>query len=339
MKYSLKIKNALFRAGFFTLCQKLRHPRTVAILRYHAIVDPADNYYASPSICISPEQFEAQVAYLSARHNVISLDTVVECLQNDRPFPENAVAFTFDDGYRDNYVASQILKKYSATGTFYITAGCIETPEVLWLFEINYLVKRTANIELNFKTRHGEQCYRLDSHAKRADAVRKLVQFIKSNDRDVREDIRAQLREQTGDVSQFEERAARVMLTWEQIREMQDKGMTIGAHTMTHLNLPNARPDDAAQEIENCKRLLQEKTGRAIHHFSYPNGGPYAHHNADIKNLVRRVGYKSATTSNNGRVALRDDLFELRRIRVTAHLSEILYQINCEDGLKHWLRV
>ena len=52
--------------------------------------------------------------------------------------------------------------------------------------------------------------------------------------------------------------------------------MTIGGHTMTHLNLPNALADDAMNEIENCKALLQEKTGSSVQHFSYPNGGPYA---------------------------------------------------------------
>jgi len=333
MKHSLKIKNTLFRSGFFALCQRIQSRRSVAILRYHAIVEPDNNYYASQAICITPEQFEAQVSYLSANYHVISLDTVADCRQNNKPFPEKAIAFTFDDGYKDNYLAYQILKKYNATGTFYITAGCIESRETLWLFETIYLVKTTSKNKLKFQTTNGEFTYLLNSEAERELAVRKIVQFIKSNNRDVRENTRAQLREQTADVPDFEAKASKVMLTWQQIREMNDNGMTIGGHTMTHLNLPNALADDAMNEIENCKALLQEKTGSSVHHFSYPNGGPYAYYNPDIKNMVKKAGYKSATTSNNGPVALQDDLFELSRIRVTENLAEILYQIHCEDAL------
>ena len=338
MKYSLQIKNTLFRTGFFALCQKVFSRRSVAILRYHAIVEPDNNYYASPSICITPDQFEAQVAYLSANYHVIALDTVVDCLEHNKPFPEKAIAFTFDDGYRDNYLAYQILKKYNAAGTFYVTAGCIESQEIFWLFEIIYLVNVTLKTKLTFKTTGEELTYLLNSREEREFAARKIVQFIKSNDREVRENIRAQLREQTADVADFEEKASKVMLTWQQIREMQENGMTIGGHTMTHLNLPNASADDAKNEIEHCKALLQEKTGGKIQHFSYPNGGPYAYYNTAIKNMVKKAGYKSATTSNNAQVALQDDVFELNRIRVTKNLAEILYQINCENVLNHFLK-
>ncbi|MCZ6593920.1 MAG: polysaccharide deacetylase family protein, partial [Bacteroidetes bacterium] len=210
-------------------------------------------------------------------------------MQNNKPFPEKAVVFTFDDGYRDNYLAYQILKKYNATGTFYITAGCIESQEIFWLFETIYLVKATSSTRLTFQATGEEFTYLLNSEAERELASRKIVQFIKSNNRDVRESIRAQLREQTADVPDFEAKASKVMLTWQQIREMNDNGMTIGGHTMTHLNLPIALADDAMNEIENCKALLQEKTGSSVHHFSYPNGGPYAYYNPDIKNMVKKA--------------------------------------------------
>jgi peptidoglycan/xylan/chitin deacetylase (PgdA/CDA1 family) len=39
------------------------------------------------------------------------------------------------------------------------------------------------------------------------------------------------------------------MLTWDELREMHRLGMTIGAHTVTHPNLPSAGLEDAREEI------------------------------------------------------------------------------------------
>jgi peptidoglycan/xylan/chitin deacetylase (PgdA/CDA1 family) len=73
------------------------------------------------------------------------------------------------------------------------------------------------------------------------------------------------------DVNNFQAMSKKVMLTWEQVREMKNNGMTIGGHTMTHINLPNAKAEDARQEIIDCKELIENKIGSKVNHFSYPN--------------------------------------------------------------------
>ena len=97
---------------------------------------------------------------------------------------------------------------------------------------------------------------------------------------------------------------------------------------MTHLNLPNADYPDAVREINECKEILEEKIGVPVRHFSYPNGGNYAYYNESIKKMVKKAGYITSTTSNNGIAGLQSNLYELKRIRITNNLPEIIYQVD-----------
>ncbi len=350
MKNSKVIKNIALKFGAMKLCRQIFKNNTVAILRYHSIVSPEDNYYASPSICISLDKFEKQIRYISRNFQVISLDTVADCIQNNEDFPEKAVVITFDDGYKDNYNAYRVLKKYNITGTFYIAAGCIDNTSTLWLFEVIYLVSKTnqklitiklnntnnTNNTKNTKNQNsgnrGQNTLRfpLENSKDRSLAIRRITEVIKSHDLIIREDIRSQLRAQTSDVIDLKEKSEKVMLSWNQVREMVQNGMSIGGHTMTHLNLPNAKEDDALREITECKALIQEKTGMPAHHFSYPNGGNYDYYNDSIIKMVKKSGYRTAATSNNGVAVFPCNPFELKRLRVTSNLAEILYQVDIE---------
>jgi peptidoglycan/xylan/chitin deacetylase (PgdA/CDA1 family) len=117
------------------------------------------------------------------------------------------------------------------------------------------------------------------------------------------------------------------MLTWEQVRQMLQNGMIVGGHTMTHLNLPNADPPDARQEISCCREALEKKLGIPIRHFSVPNSGPYPYYNDQIKQMVAASGYLSAVTSAHGFAGPESDLLELRRIRTAPELYETIATI------------
>ncbi len=330
MKYSGTIKDILFYSGLLKLSANFRNGKIVSILRYHSVVEPENNYYVSPDIAIHPELFETHVKYFSKNFNVISLDTVAQCIEQGTPFPDRAVVFTFDDGYRDNFTAYQIMKKYNVTGTFYIASSCIENHEILWLFEIIYLVSQTNIDSISINVNNNIISCPLISKSARNIAIRKITKLIKSNTLDTREFIRSQLREQITDVKDLDEKASKVMLTWKQVKQMSDDNMTIGGHTTTHLNLPNADPEDARQEINQCKKDITTHTGKETQHFSYPNGGNYDYYNADIMEMVKNAGFTTATTSNNGTADLKSNPYELYRIRVTPHLSEVVYQICAE---------
>lgn len=81
------------------------------------------------------------------------------------------------------------------------------------------------------------------------------------------------------------------MLTWAQVKEMQDSGVIeMGSHTMSHRNLPAIPADDARWEISESKRRLEETLGREMVGFAYPYGaGAYV---PEVRRLAREAGYR-----------------------------------------------
>lgn len=325
-KITSMLKRMLFYLGFFHLLRVFFPHRRVAILRYHAVIAPEKNFYTSLGISVSEEEFERHVRYFAKRYRILSLDEVIDAFVARRPLPRNAVVFTFDDGYADNFIAARILKKYGGSGTFYLTTNCIDRNEPLWLVEVNYLIQRAPKKSLRIEALGQTHDLPLTTVAEKQAAARTVIKIIKSNNRGVREAVRQQLREQLAE-SSARAIMGDIMLTWEQVRQMLADGMVIGAHTLSHLNLPNAEPEDALHEIAGSRKVLEERLGIPIRHFSVPNSGPYAYYNAAVKEMVRKSGYVSSVVSAPGFAEAASDLLELRRVRTVPELHEVIATI------------
>ena len=318
-------KTALLRMGGYAALRRVRPSRDVAILRYHAICGPEGYEYADPQICITPENFERHVAYLTSAYQVLRLDEIVRRLSERRPVPPNTVAITFDDGYADNLSAARVLHRYGATATFYITAGCLAGGEPFWPVEIRHLVRAISRKRARLSAGPVTVDLDLSSDDSRAAAVKQLTKTFKSHSIPVREELRRRLRELAGAVE-----IPRVMLTWEEVREMHTLGMTIGSHTMTHPNLPSAGVDAASRELRGSKLRLEQEIGSPVTMFSYPNGGAERYLTPQIQKAVRDAGYAAATTSRNAFARAGSDLYGLERIEVEERVEDLAFALEVE---------
>jgi peptidoglycan/xylan/chitin deacetylase (PgdA/CDA1 family) len=323
---SLLLKKIFFRSGLYSIIRNIYPNRNAAILRYHAIVEEEKNFYTAPGIALSPFQFEKHVNYFSQNYSVVSLNEVVDKLIKGENITKNCVVFTFDDGYADNFLAAQILNKYSKAGTFYITTEAVGRESKFWVAEITFLILKTTKDQFKISLNDYKKEFLLSDQDSRWKAIRELIRFIKSNSKTLREKVRKQLSKQIAD-SSLMNKIENFMLTWDQVKEMREMGMTIGSHTLTHQNLPNADPEDASIEISESKQILSEILGEDVRHFSYPNSGPYEYFNEQIREFVIKAGYDSSSTSINGFVGLKSDRFALRRVRTVPNLEEIIHTL------------
>lgn len=86
-------------------------------------------------------------------------------------------------------------------------------------------------------------------------------------------------------------------MTWEQIKEMDAEGMTIGGHTKTHPYLTKITdPVILSNEIAGGKQIIEEHLGHPINTFAYPFGL----YNATTTKAVLDAGYKIGRTSKIG---------------------------------------
>lgn len=100
-------------------------------------------------------------------------------------------------------------------------------------------------------------------------------------------------------------------LTWSQIEQMRQKGMSIASHTQNHLDLTSLHPNDFVRELQSSKEQIETRVG-TVSAVSYPFGA----YNAQVQQAVRQAGYLSATTTKEGVANFNSDHFALPRVRM-----------------------
>jgi peptidoglycan/xylan/chitin deacetylase (PgdA/CDA1 family) len=292
------------------------------------VCEPRADDYADTAICVTPENFARHVEYLTSAYHILRLEDAVETLVARQPLPKNAVVITFDDGYADNLAAARILNKHGATATFYITAACLAGGDPFWPVEVRYVVRGLPRIRLQVTAGPVDLDLDLTNEAGRQAAVKALTKTYKSHPIPVRDEVRRVLRDRVGALDM-----PRVMLTYDEVREMRRLGMTIGSHTMTHPNLPNAGVDAARREISGSKARLEQELDAAVTMFSYPNGGADRYMTPEIAQLVREAGFAAATTSWNGFAGPLSDRYALERVQVAERLQDLVFALEVERFL------
>lgn len=113
-----------------SILKKVNKDLSIPILYYHSIKSVPKN-----ELCMSPDKFEKQIAYLSLHgYHSVTLTQLYDFFNNNGQLPEKPIVITFDDGYKDNYTtAFPILKKFSFTATvFVITSNVGHSENLSW---------------------------------------------------------------------------------------------------------------------------------------------------------------------------------------------------------------
>jgi peptidoglycan/xylan/chitin deacetylase (PgdA/CDA1 family) len=100
-------------------------------------------------------------------------------------------------------------------------------------------------------------------------------------------------------------------MTQEQLREISDNGIEIGAHTVDHKDLSTQSIADQTHEIMQSKLDLENIIHKPILAFCYPSGK----YTVATRKLVQQAGYESATTTYENALSRTSDRFSLARVR------------------------
>ena len=104
-------------------------------------------------------------------------------------------------------------------------------------------------------------------------------------------------------------------LDWGELRELEQAGVRIESHGITHRPLAELEVDEAAREIAISKLRLEERLGRPVRAFAYVKGSE-AHYRPVHLSLLRQAGYELGFTSVSGANGPATDRFRLHRYNV-----------------------
>lgn len=287
--------------------------KRAAILTYHSIVN--EPLPIHPWIHLRSSQFEQQVAFLARHYNVVSLSTLLMNMREKRVAPRT-VALTFDDGFSNNYsTAFPILRKYKVPATIFVTAGLVDTDNIIWTDTLACLLERLWNSEVDFLGVHYSLCSPDDALA----AYRAIVSVLKTYHPAMIGREVAGLLKRTGitteDLRDTVLYRNTRMLTRKQLEEMHASGLIeIGSHTLDHAIVSRLTDQEAYRQLLESKRTLEQYLGE-IRSFAYPNGGE-GDFSGVHRAMAEGVGYSAVLTSITGMVTYDSDPLQLPRIGV-----------------------
>lgn len=113
------------------------------------------------------------------------------------------------------------------------------------------------------------------------------------------------------------------LFDWETARELESKGFSCDAHTMTHPKLPTLGLAECRREVEESRYVLKQELGREIRHFAYPFGL----YDEMSRSIVREAGFDSACSTRRRLSGQYDDPWALHRLCV--HWDDALFDFKC----------
>tara|TARA_B100001057_G_scaffold493573_1_gene588287 strand:- start:52 stop:972 length:921 start_codon:yes stop_codon:yes gene_type:complete len=286
----------------------------LTILLYHGVTnslsDGIENFLCKH---IPVEHFEKQIRFIKKNCTILSMDDVVNIRNEGAAWPKNAVAVTFDDGFKNNYTtAASILEKYDCSATFYICAGMINTNLMFWVDEIEDCINRTSKREISILLEK-RITLSLDGYIDKTLAVGKIKKHCKLVDEETKNRVISELISETHITPSSEASQNYKIMTWEEVRKLNSSSLfSFGGHTLYHDIMTAKKIDDLTIDIDATLSLLNYNLKQITTHFSYPEGQSNHYSDLVISALVDR-GVLCCPSAIDG-VNVDEDLFNLKRI-------------------------
>ena len=318
--------NAFYKVGGFRPFH-LGVRDKLLILMYHRFSD-SDH----PSR-VSVEQLRSHLQYLNKHASPMSLREGLESLEAGKVLPTNPVAITIDDGYRDAYeIALPVLNEFGYKATLFAVTDFIDRKCWIWTDLMRYVLgEAEVGSPRTIETDAG--MFRISDGNGSLDAERINGQ-LKEIPNALKEKVIQQIAEglkieiPARPTSDFE------ALTWEQIIEMDSTNIEIESHSVTHPILTQVEETELDDQLVRSKLRLEEKLGREVDYFCYPNGNV----NQSVKDAAARAGYKGAVTTEFGFNGKDFDPFLINRIYAPQQVQDFAQCVSGFESLKQKAR-
>jgi peptidoglycan/xylan/chitin deacetylase (PgdA/CDA1 family) len=242
--------------------RQLRRRGAVVVLMFHRVLDDAQlsETHSLPGMVLRVSTFEKMAAYCRNRYETADLGSA----QFGSQYTGLRLAFTFDDGWIDTYEhAFPIFTKLGLPMTVFVCPGFVGATLPFW----------PERIAASMKAAH---------HARDIEAT---IERLKDNPCASRVCMASGL---TSEIDRT--------VTWEQLREMDAAGVTIGSHTYSHPILTIASTPEVRLELTNSHDDLERRLHRSCRLLAYPNGN----HSPLVRRLAEEAGFQFAFTTARG---------------------------------------
>ncbi|MBS0169855.1 MAG: polysaccharide deacetylase family protein [Nitrospira sp.] len=304
----------------------------VVILMYHRVLTTEEvvRQAVQPGMYVLDTVFAQQMAFLRNAFTVLSFRELLDLWETGN-WDEQVryCVITFDDGWLDNYRhAYPVLRQWDLPATIFLPTDYVGHDQWFWPDHLTYLV-RTALAAGRGPTRAqgfervlsewfgsaGASLGRVLAEDERA--ADQLIEWCKELPKDRIHRLVDTLAAELG----LSLPKGRVIVNWDEVREMSQRGISFGSHSCSHRIMTTITPAEVSRELANSWQALEREGINSIPVFCYPNGNS----NADIQQQTHAQGYEAAVSVDMGvEGAHPDNRFALRRVGIH---NDVTYSI------------
>ncbi|HEX9310742.1 MAG TPA: polysaccharide deacetylase family protein [Gemmatimonadaceae bacterium] len=245
-----------------------------------------------------PAVLRERLEYLRRRrYRLMDVGELLGHLDQGTAIDENAVVFTVDDGYADFHaVAAPVFAAYDCPVTVFLITDFVSGALWNWFDRIPWIIAHSTLDTVTLDVLGARLALKWSSAAERDSASEEIIERLKQVPDDVKErsilDLAVALEVSLPRGVPERDRG----MTWDQVRDCAGRGVSFGAHTVTHPILSRVSAERSDREIGESWRRVVAETSAAVPVFCYPNGTP-ADFSAREKESVARAGMRGALST------------------------------------------
>lgn len=287
--------------------------KEVSIILYHYVRDLKNSRYSGIN-GLDTDLFKKQIAFLKKHYTIITMEQMIDSIDNKILLPPKSALLTFDDAYIDHFTqVFPILIQNDIQGSFYPPVKAIKEHIVLDVNKIHHIIaSKTGNDKIiaeifnlldhyreEYHLEPNEYYYKRYAVADRFDTadtifIKRLLQ--RGLDKELRKIIINLFFEEIVGISEtafsFE-----LYMNVDQIKTLKQFGMHIGSHAYDHYWLDSLPKQQQEEEIQKSLEFLDE-VGADMNNWtmSYPYGG----FNNNTIEILKKYNCKLALTCEMG---------------------------------------
>ena len=298
------------------------HPERLSIFLFHGVIEQhthaVRNYNRKH---IDRKLFLEVLTDWKSAGTALTMDDVVEHHHSKRPYPRNAFAITFDDGFENNLsIAAPILADLNLPAMFYLTTGWIGSgsaggSRMSWIDRIEEVFERAPSGSIALPWNNSPCSYATPDE--KIAVLEEIRRYAKSHAEVNREQLADDFARELGvEPVKVSDDPLDRKLSWNQVKALAaEPGFSVAPHSHTHAILSFLSGEDLQHELQTSIETVERNTGIRGKHYAYPDGGPL-HYNQAVIEALQSLGVVCCPTAISGTNGTEDSLFDLKRIMV-----------------------
>lgn len=272
---------------------------------------------------VDAKTFEWQLMQLKKGWNVISLNKMINILDSDNELPPYSVVLTVDDGYKDFYeIAYPFLKKYNMPATFFPTINFVNGAW-LWWDKITYILDKTPFESFAFEYSNERMRLNMKNAESKCISWQNLSDYCIKIKNEKKWELVVKLEKDLKVTPPNSPNDEYKPVSWNDLKELSQNNIEIGAHTLSHPILNKVNNDDLKEELLKPINIFKDKLDIDVTSLCYPNGKK-EDINDNVKKILENSKYKCAvTTENAGKL----EPYEISRIGISNNKVDFLWKL------------